>query len=390
MDHRRQSRRDFLRGRSALGAAADLIGSAIDTAADAIGNVFPESPPPAALPRHTEQRIVTLARRAMACEWELRLVVSREQNETTAGMAALDLVERLEDQLTVYRDDSELIDINRNAAATPWPVEARLFELLQLAGELYDETGGAFDLTSGPLSQVWGFAQRAGVLPQEDARLAALQQVGWSDVMLDPAERTLQYLREGIEINVNSIGKGYALDRAGELLSERGVEASLMHGGTSTLLARGVNPLAEGAGWEVGLGDPTQPDQRLAKFVLRDEAFSTSGSGTQFFEYEGRRYGHLIDPRTGWPAEGLHSASVIAPTAAQADALSTACYILGVEGTAELCERRPDLCAVLLAPATDADGAPSVRIHAFNFQRARPNEPHPFREGVEVLSGGCR
>ena len=362
-----------------MGAAADIVEGAIDAAQDAIAEVLPVAKPPA-LPRR-DLRIVTLSRRAMACEWELRLPVSREQNDTGVGMLALDLVERVEDQLTVYREESELIDVNRFAADEPWPVEERLFGLLQLAAELNDETDGAFDLPSGPLSQVWGFARREGAVPEETDRVAARARVGWTNVVLDPTDRTVQFLREGVELNVNSIGKGHALDRAGELLGERGVADSLMHGGTSTLLARGVNPLADVGGWEAGVGDPTDRDQRVARFVLRDEARSTSGAGTQFFEHEGRRYGHLIDPRSGWPAEGLYSATVLAPTAAEADALSTACYILGIEGTADLCERRPDVRAVLLAPKPEGLG---LTAHAFNL-----GDDAPFRSGVEVVRRGA-
>lgn len=363
-----------MRGRAALGAAADALGSAIDAAGQAINEAFPAQPTPP--PRRADLRIVTLSRRAMACEWELRLPVSLERNETPAGMIALDLVERLEDQLTVYRDESELIDINRHAADEPLPVEARLFELLELAGELHDETDGAFDPTSGPLSRVWGFSRREGAMPEPHELDEALERVGWSNVVLDAAERTIQFLRDGIELNVNSIGKGYALDRAGELLAERGVDDSLMHGGTSTLIARGENPLAGVGGWEAGVGDPTDNDQRVAKLVLKNEALSTSGAGTQFFVHEGKRYGHVIDPRTGWPAEGLYSATVIAPSAAEADALSTACYLLGIEGTADLCQRRPDLRAILLAPG----GEQGMAVHVYNF-----GDLSAFRSGLELV-----
>ena len=300
----------------------------------------------------------------MACEFELRLCASQDQNDTDAGMAALDLVERVEDQLTVYRDQSELIDLNRSAADEPVRVEPRVFRLLELAGEIHDLTAGAFDLTSGPLSRVWGFSRREGRVPSEAELEQALAHVGWQHVTLDRDASTVRFDRRGVDLNVNSIGKGYALDRAGELLDEQGVADSLMHGGRSTLLARGDNHLLERGGWKAGIRDPLRPDVRLAEFTLRDEALSTSGSGTQFFEHDGKRYGHLIDPRTGWPGEGLYSATVVAPTGAEADALSTAAYLLGVEGTAGLCARRPDVAAVLVAPA---EGGQAV-VHRFNCE----------------------
>lgn len=350
----KHNRRDFLRGKSALAAAADVVEELIDSR-------LPGLPDPEVERRG--ERIVTLTRRAMACDFELRLVVSPEQNDTEAGMAALDTVERIEDQLTVYRDHSELIDLNRRAAREAAPVEARLFGLLELCDRLHAETRGAFDPTSGPLSRVWGFHRRQGEVPAEAERDEALRRVGWSGVRLNAAERTVRFDRDGIDLNVNSIGKGYALDRAAETLAEHKVTDTFLHGGRSTLLAWGDNRLLKGGGWLAGLRDPLRPERRLAELTLRNEALSTSGSGTQFFEHAGRRYGHVIDPRTGWPAEGLYSASVIAPTAAEADALSTAAYVLGVAGTRELCERRPELRALLIAP-DESDG---VTVHAFNL-----------------------
>lgn len=310
-------------------------------------------------------RNLTLSRRAMACDFELTLNASADENAVAEGMAALDLVERLEDQLTVYREHSELIEINRQAASGPVEVEARLFGLLELCRKIHADSEGAFDPTSGPLSRIWGFYRREGRMPSLAEIDDALERVGWRHVELDAANRTIQFTREGVELNVNSSGKGYALDRVGEELALRGVADSLTHGGRSTLLARGNNRLQDGGGWLAGIRDPLRPERRLAEIVLRDEALSTSGSGTQFFEHEGRRYGHLIDPRTGWPTEGLFSATVIAPTAAEADALSTAAYVLGIEGTQPLCDRRPGMRALLLAPSCEDQA--EVVVHAFNF-----------------------
>ncbi|TWT96043.1 Thiamine biosynthesis lipoprotein ApbE precursor [Botrimarina colliarenosi] len=357
------SRRDFLRGRAALAAAADAVEAVLDAATETAGDAIDRRLGGTASPETIRRgpRTVTLSRRAMACDFELMLA---DENAVAQGMAALDRVERLEDQLTVYRDDSELVDLNRRAASERVAVEPRLFSLLELCGRIHTDSEGAFDPTSGPLSRVWGFHRREGRMPSDDERRAALGRVGWRHVELDATEQTVRFTHDGVEINVNSIGKGYALDRVAEDLAEREVHDSLMHGGRSTLLARGDDHLREGGGWLAAIRNPLHPQQRLAEFVLRDEALSTSGSGTQFFEHEGRRYGHLIDPRTGWPAEGLYSATVIAPTAAEADALSTAAYLLGVEGTRRLCGRRPGLRALLLAP--EEEGV--VAVHAINLE----------------------
>ncbi len=124
----------------------------------------------------------------------------------------------------------------------------------------------------------------------------------------------------------------------------------------------------QSAGWSIGLRHPLRPQQRLGQFILRDEALSTSGSGTQFFRHRDRRFGHIIDPRTGWPAKGLYSATVIAPTAAEAEAFSTAFYVMGPEQVADFCSGRPQLAALLVAPAARAG---DVELQTFGLDDTR-------------------
>jgi thiamine biosynthesis lipoprotein len=268
--------------------------------------------------------------------------------------------------MTVYRDDSEVMRINREAASRPIRVEPRLFAMFQLAERLHRETGGALDITSGPLSAAWGFSRRDGRLPTESAIEAALEYVGMQHVALDAAQQSVAFRRPGVNVNFNCIGKGYALDRMAELLATHLVDDYLLHGGKSSVLARGDQPgsdangastnrsdsdsSGESRGWIIGLRHPLRPAQRLAEFTLRDQALSTSGSGTQFFIRRGRRYGHILDPRTGRPAEGLYSATVVAPTAAEADALSTAFYVMGPAAVSEYCIKHPDIGALLVIP----------------------------------------
>jgi thiamine biosynthesis lipoprotein len=167
-------------------------------------------------------------------------------------------------------------------------------------------------------------------------------------------------------MNLGAIGKGYALDRAAEVLQDAGVEDFLLHGGRSSVLARGSNAAAElgAGGWTVSLEDPLRPGRTLAEFTLRNAALGTSGTAAQFFRHGGRRYGHILDPRCGQPAEGMFSATVVAPTAAEADALSTAFYVLGPDRTAEYCGRHPGIAALLVAASPDRNAS---RVAACNF-----------------------
>lgn len=297
----------------------------------------------------------------MACEFQVRLPASPAENDTEAALAALDAVETIEDRLTVYRSESEVQTLNREAADGPAWVEPDVFELLALAERLHADTGGAFDITSGPLSDTWGFSRRAGRVPTPHEIAGALARVGWGGVALDPSAQTVRFATPELRINFNSIGKGFALDAAGDVLNRHGVGSYLLHGGRSTLLAAGVAPgepseqRNESGGWGVGVRHPLRPSERIAECRLRNAAFSTSGSATQCFVHAGRRYGHLIDPRTGQPVEGLHSVSVIAPTGAEADALSTAFYVMGHEQAAAYCRNRPEVQALFVLPAAGAN-----------------------------------
>jgi len=300
----------------------------------------------------------------MACEFEVQLAAGREDDSMEQVFAALDLVEALEDQMTVYRDDSEVIRINRQAATTPVVVEPRLFGVFQQAERLYHQTAGAFDITIGPLSDAWGFSRREGRIPTDAQIAAARERVGMQHVVLDESLHTIAFRRAGVEVNLNSIGKGYALDRMAEQLALHCVDDYLLHGGKSSVLAQGNQPGSNRGGWTVGLRHPLRQAERLAEFHLANQALSTSGSGTQFFVRRGRRYGHILDPRTGRPAEGLYSATVIAPTAAEADALSTAFYVMAPTDVADYCATHPDVSALLIAAA---ERESEVRLVTFNI-----------------------
>jgi thiamine biosynthesis lipoprotein len=344
------SRRDFLRGKSALEALSELPNTL-----DPVDST-PVPPPDAIRDRDEASYLIQISRDAMACEFEVLLNAGQHSGATEAALESLDLIEQLEDQLSIYRGHSELSRINEAASDRDVVVESRLFQLLQLSLQLNEQTGGAFEITAGPLGKTWGFHRRAGRFPETDEIEAALQQVGSRLVQLDPQTQTIRFLKPGVEINVNAIGKGYALDRAAEVLRDEGVDDFLIHGGQSSLLAKGGRRgVASGrSGWSVGVQHPLRHDTRLAEVWLRDQALGTSGSGNQFFHFDGQRYGHVIDPRTGYPAAELLSATIIAPSAAIADALATAAFVMGRESTLEICEARDDLGAILVAPGSRA------------------------------------
>jgi FAD:protein FMN transferase len=294
-----------------------------------------------------ELALLRASRRAMATVFEVLLPVGRPFVPVAAS-AALDLIDELEDQLTVYRDHSEVSRLNRRAFEADVPVEAALFDLLAQSARLTRETNGAFDIAMGALIKTWGFYQRSGRVPAVAERAAAMERSGMRHVILEPDGRTVRYRRQGLEINLGGIGKGYALDRAAALLRQQWrIESGLLHGGTSSVVALGAPP-NDAKGWAVALKHPWDDQRTIGTAYLRNQALGTSAATYQFFEYNGRKLGHLLDPRRGWPAEGVHQATVIAPTAAEADALSTAFFVMGLPAAQIYCRSRPDLGAVIL------------------------------------------
>lgn len=285
-----------------------------------------------------------VSRAAMACRFEITLPVA-EQSGVKAASAALAEAERLEQQLTVFRDSSEVSFINQNAAARAVTIDPALFALLSSCQELSRATEGAFDITSSALSRCWGFLRRQGRIPSAGEIERARLLVGSEKLCLDAEARSLRFARSGLEINLGSIGKGYALDCMVERL--RGsVRTALLSAGSSSMraLGRGEN----GRGWTVGIRHPQDVGRRMAVMRLRGAAMATSGGEEQFFEHEGKRYGHIIDPRTGWPAESVAGVTVVTSSAAVADALATGFYVGGRELAERYCAANPGTLAVLL------------------------------------------
>jgi len=329
------TRRDFLTG-TALRREVEQAGGEV---ADALLDASPADRIPRAGPT------VRLETRAMACTFSIVMNPGPPRQVMTAS-DALDMIHALEAQMTVYRPESELVQLNRRAAVEDVPVEPALFQLLLLAREISQETAGAFDPTSGPLIALWRTCRSQGRIPTSDEIAVARESTGMSHVHFDEVRQTVRFDRPGVELNLGAIGKGHAVDRAAAFLVQEGLEEWLFHGGYSSILVRGDH--CGYGGWPVGLRNPLLPHERLATILLKDQSLSTSGSNVQFFRHGGKRYGHIVDPRTGWPAEQLLSVTVIAPTAARADALSTAFFVGGVENSLRYCDNHPEIGAVFV------------------------------------------
>jgi len=298
----------------------------------------------------------------MACQFEISLNVGQYPHGLEAAMEVLDLVERLEAQLSYFRSESRVSQINREAAFRPVAVEPELMEILAQAVELSRQTEGAYDITAAPLWEVWGFARRSGAIP-DDRQLAEAQElVGYQHLELDGRQSTVRFARPGMRLNLGSLGKGYTLDRCARALLDAGIAHFLIHAGGSSVVGRGSRGIihagaaTEGPGWSVGLPSPLRPDRRMGLVRLRDRALGTSGSQAQSFWHQGKRYGHILDPRTGRPADRVLSATAVTSSGMLADALSTAFYVMGDEAAVAYCQQHPECGAVLFLKARRPGG----------------------------------
>lgn len=291
--------------------------------------------------------LLRVSRRAMATTFEVALHYGTPDG-IAAAESALDLIGEIESWMTVFNDESEVCQVNREAASRAVVVSKPLFDLLTQCAALSAETNGTFDPATGAMTKCWGFYRREGRLPTARERAEAMAASGMKHVVLDESNRTVRFLRPGLELNFGSIGKGFALDRAAELLArDWGIRSGLMQGGGSSVRAIGTPP-DDPRGWPIGIRHPDEDGQSLGTLRLNHGGMGTSAATFQYFEYKGKKYGHVLDPRTGWPAEGTASASVTAPTAAEADALSTAAFVLGAEAFGAFAKSRPDCDSVIL------------------------------------------
>lgn len=275
---------------------------------------------------------VTASRLAMATRFEIVLHGAEQPRLLAAAEAALEEIERAERRLSLYRPDSEVSRINARASDGPVRVEPGLFRLLQRARTLWQQTGGAFDVTIAPLLSAWGFIGGSGHEADPGELEKAREASGFGHVVLDEASFTVCFDRPGVKIDLGAIGKGWTMDRAAEALHDCGVTSALLHGGTSSVVAIGAPPGEQG--WAIDLAAPAGSGDGplLARVLLRDSTLSVSAAHGKSFLLNGIEMGHVLDPRTGAPATGASTTAVLCPSAAEGDALSTALLVLGPDG----------------------------------------------------------
>ena len=235
-----------------------------------------------------ETYLLDISRRAMACQFQILLNADEQHSSAETAVEALDLVEELEAQLSIFRTESQITRINQLAAENPQTISPEVFQLLSLAKQIWQETDGAFDITSTPLSKAWGFHTRQSTLPLSEDIISAKQSIGCQFLQLK--NNAVSFDHPQLEINLGGIGKGYALDRCHQHFSSQQIENYLLHAGHSSILAHGKrkNLTTKNRGWQIALRHPLIPQRQLANVWLQNKAIGTSGDANQFFYHQGK------------------------------------------------------------------------------------------------------
>jgi thiamine biosynthesis lipoprotein len=271
-------------------------------------------------------------------------------DERAAGEAAIDAVmgemHRIDRAMSPYKPDSELSRINRYAALAAVPVSAELFNLVERAVEFSALSGGAFDITYAGAGHLYDYRQ--GIRPSDEELARACQTVGYRHLVLDARARTLRFARAGMRIDLGGFAKGYAVDNGAAILARRGIRNAIVTaGGDSRVLGD-----RRGRPWTIAVRHPRRPGEVVAVLPLEDVSISTSGDYERYFERDGVRCHHVIDPRTGKSPDGVHSVTILAADGLTTEGLSKSVFVLGIDKGMRLIESQPGVDAVVV----DASG----------------------------------
>lgn len=262
----------------------------------------------------------------MGCDFKITVVAVSETESNTYIAIAVAEITRIENLISSWDKNSQTTLINNNAGIIPVKVDSELIELIERSIAISKLTDGAFDISFASMDRIWKFDGSVTKMPSEEIINASVEKVGYENIIVDKQNSTVFLNKEGIKIGFGGIGKGYAADKAKELLISRGVSAGIINAsGDLTTWGKQAN----GKPWRVGVKNPLNKDKIFSWFPIENKAVVTSGNYEKYIMINDKRYSHIINPKTGFPSQGIMSVSVFAPKAELADALATSIFVMG-------------------------------------------------------------
>ncbi len=274
------------------------------------------------------QKVYKRVLKLMGSRYEIVVVADNQKQGNQYIDLAVNEIRRIEKIISSWDPDSETSAINRNAGIKPVKVSRELFDLIKRAKKISEITDGAFDISYASMDKIWHFDGSMKQMPSPEAIKKSVAKVGYHNIILDPKNQTVFLKLKGMKIGFGAIGKGYSADKAKKLLISKGVKAGIINA-SGDMNTWGTQP--NGQKWQIGITNPLHKNTVFATFPLTDEAVVTSGNYEKYVIFNGKRYTHIIDPRTGYPASGIISATIFAPSAELADALATSIFVMGTE-----------------------------------------------------------
>ena len=235
-------------------------------------------------------------------------------------------VTRIENLISDWRPQTQISEVNRNAGIKAIKVDREVFELTERALYLSRVTNGAFDISFAAMDRIWKFDGSMKVMPSPEAIARSVEKIGYGNILLDKEESTIFLRDEGMKIGFGALGEGYAADKCREMMIAKGVKAGIVNG-SGDMNSWGRHPT--GDAWKIGVTNPVDDNELFAILPLEDEAAVTSGTYEKYVMFKGKRYSHIINPKTGYPASGLSSVTILGPSAEFANGLSTSIMVLG-------------------------------------------------------------
>jgi len=281
----------------------------------------------------------------MGSRFEITVTAENPEKANQYIDTAVSEIQRIERLISSWDPASQTSEINRNAGIKPVVVDPELYNLISRALKISEITDGAFDISYASMDKIWKFDGSMSSMPSEEAIRNSVSKVGYQNIILDPEDHSVFLKKEGMKIGFGAIGKGYAADKAKDLLRSQGVTAGIINA-SGDMNTWGTQP--NGDTWKVAITNPLNKEHAFALLPLEDRAVVTSGDYEKFVKFNGVRYSHIINPKTGYPATGIISATVFAPKAELADALATSVFVMGIETGIDRINQLPGIDCIIV------------------------------------------